>query len=204
MSVETFREAGVQGFLHRPDGEPARALVLTHGAGSNAQAPMLIAIAESLAARGWLVLRCNLAYRQNRPGGPPRPAEAEADRRSLREAVAAVRAMARCPLTLGGHSYGGRQASMLAAEDATVADSLLLCSYPLHPPGKPEQLRTQHLGKIAVPVLFVHGTKDPFGSPDEMRGAVKLVQYARLEFIEGAGHDLNRGKDLHFLDHLPG
>lgn len=105
-------------------------------------------------------------------------------------------------ILLGGHSYGGRQASMLLAEDKAVADALLLCSYPLHPPGQPDKLRTQHLDKIDVPVLFVHGTKDPFGSPEEMKAALKLVRNGRIEFIEGAGHDLNRGRNLDFLDKL--
>ena len=195
----------MSGFLHRPaQSQAEQALVMTHGAGSNAKGPMLVAIAETLAARGWLVLRCDLPYRQRRPGGPPRPAEAAGDRAGLRAAIGLVRPMLRPGgrLALGGHSYGGRQASMLAAEDPRVADALLLCSYPLHPPGQPAKLRTQHLGAIDAPVLFVHGTKDPFGSPEEMRAAVKLVKHARLEFIEGAGHDLNRGKNLGFLDEL--
>ena len=206
MSVaEAFEGPGVRGYLHRPTtGEAAQALVMTHGAGSNAKAPMLVTIAEALSARGWLVLRCDLPYRQRRPGGPPRPAEAAGDRQGLREAIALVRPMLRPGrrVVLGGHSYGGRQASMLLAEEPQVADALLLCSYPLHPPGRPGQLRTQHLGKITVPVLFVHGTKDPFGSPEEMRTAAKLVKQPRIHFIEGAGHDLNKGKDLRFLDEL--
>ncbi len=165
---------------------------------------MLIAIAETLAARGWLVLRCDLPYRQRRPGGSPRPAEAAGDRAGLQAAAALIRPMLKpgTRVVLGGHSYGGRQASMLAAEQPNVADSLLLCSYPLHPPGQPDRLRTQHLDKIEAPVLFVHGTKDPFGTPDEMRKALQLVKHGRIEFIEGAGHDLNRGKNLGFLDLL--
>ncbi len=206
MSVaEAFERPGVRGYLHRPiTGEAAQALVMTHGAGSNAKAPMLVTMAEALSARGWLVLRCDLPYRQRRPGGPPRPAEAAGDRQGLRDAIALVRPMLKPGrrVVLGGHSYGGRQASMLLAEEPQVADALLLCSYPLHPPGRPDQLRTQHLGKIAVPVLFVHGTKDPFGSPEEMRTAAKLVKQARIHFIEGAGHDLDKGKDLRFLDEL--
>ena len=178
---------------------------MTHGAGSNANAPMLIAIAETLSARGWLVLRCDLPYRQRRPGGSPRPAEAAGDRAGLRAAVELIRPMLKKGghLVLGGHSYGGRQASMLVAEEPQVADSLLLCSYPLHPPGQPDKLRTQHLSKIEVPVLFIHGTKDPFGSPEEMAAAVQLVPHARIEYLKGAGHDLNRGKDLGFLSLLP-
>ena len=163
---------------------------------------MLVAIGDALASRGWLVLRCDLPYRQRRASGPPRPPEAAADRAGLRAAVEAVRPMVKGRIVLGGHSYGGRQASMLAAEEQKVADALLLCSYPLHPPGQPGKLRTEHLSKITVPVLFVHGTKDPFGSPEEMLDAVRLVPKARLEFIANAGHDLNRGRNLEFLDLL--
>ncbi|MCC6536342.1 MAG: dienelactone hydrolase family protein [Bryobacterales bacterium] len=205
MAAEPVSQGNVRGFLHRPPtGEPSRALVMTHGAGGNAQGAMLVAMAELLAVRGWLVLRCDLVFRQRGKGGAPRPADSALDRAGLREAVGFIRTLAppACRVTLGGHSYGGRQASMLVAEDATVANQLLLCSYPLHPPGQPAKLRTEHLPRIAVPTLFVHGTKDPFGSPDEMRAAVALVPGARLEFLQGAGHDLGKGRDLHFLDLL--
>ena len=206
MAAELFSQGGVRGYLHRPAAQtkPARALAMTHGAGGYAQGAMLMAMADALAARGWLVLRCDLPFRQRRPGGPPRPAEAAADRAGLREAVEAVRALApkSCTITLGGHSYGGRQASMLVAEDSTLVDRLLLCSYPLHPPEQPEKLRTEHLPRIAVPTLFVHGTKDSFGSLEEMRAAAALVPNARLEFIAGAGHDLAKGRDLAFLELL--
>jgi predicted alpha/beta-hydrolase family hydrolase len=96
---------------------------------------------------------------------------------------------------LGGQSYGGRQSSMLLA-DQELADGLLLLSYPLHPPSRPAQLRTQHLPKILAPTLFVHGTKDPFGSIEEIESARKLIP-ARTELVlvEGAGHDLGfKGK----------
>lgn len=198
-------EAGC--WLHEPAGggkTAARALVMTHGAGGNANGAMLVAMAEKLAAEGWLVLRYDLPFRQQRPSGPPRPADGAADRAGLRAAVQSMRGRldSGAPVVLGGHSYGGRQASMLLAEDPAAADALLLCSYPLHPPGKPDQLRTAHLPDISVPALFVHGTRDAFGSPEEMREAVKLVRGARLEFIEGAGHDLGRGKNLAFLARL--
>jgi predicted alpha/beta-hydrolase family hydrolase len=76
---------------------------------------------------------------------------------------------------------------MLAAEDPSVADKLLLISYPLHPPRRPEQLRTAHFPALRTPAVFVHGTRDPFGSPDEMRAA--LPPGARLILIDGAGHE---------------
>ena len=83
---------------------------------------------------------------------------------------------------------------MLAAEDPALADGLLLLSYPLHPPGKPEQRRTAHFPALRAPALFVHGSRDPFGSHDEMCAALALIPAAtELLTIEGAGHDLGRG-----------
>jgi hypothetical protein len=99
------------------------------------------------------------------------------------------------PVYLGGHSYGGRQASILASESPDVAAALLLLSYPLHPPRKPEELRTGHFHKLQTPALFVHGTADPFGTPDEMRAALGLIPAAKdLALVGGAGHDLARGE----------
>jgi predicted alpha/beta-hydrolase family hydrolase len=96
---------------------------------------------------------------------------------------------------LGGHSYGGRQASILAVEEPELADALLLFSYPLHPPGKPNQLRTDHFPKLTIPATFVHGTQDSFGSIEEIRAALHLIPAkTELVVIEGAGHDLKRGK----------
>jgi predicted alpha/beta-hydrolase family hydrolase len=113
----------------------------------------------------------------------------------LRDAVNAVRTLASGQVFLAGHSYGGRQASILAAEEPGLVDALLLFSYPLHPPGKPEQLRTDHFSKLKIPATFVHGTKDPFGSIEEMRAALHLIPgQAQLIVVEGAGHDLARGK----------
>jgi hypothetical protein len=92
---------------------------------------------------------------------------------------------------LGGHSYGGRMATMLAAQDPSVAHGLFLLSYPLHPPRKPEQLRTAHFPKLNVPALFVHGTRDAFGLIDEMQSAIKLIPAkAKLLPIDNAGHEL--------------
>ena len=97
---------------------------------------------------------------------------------------------------LGGHSYGGRQASMLCAEEPDLASALLLLSYPLHPPRRPEQQRTQHLPDLRTPTLFVHGTRDPFGSIEELERALKMIPAkTKLLTVEGAGHDLGfKGK----------
>ncbi len=92
---------------------------------------------------------------------------------------------------LGGHSYGGRQATLLAAEIPGVADALLLLSYPLHPPRKPEQFRTQHFPRLRTPSLFIHGTRDPFGSIEEMTAALAVIPARhQLIAVEKAGHEL--------------
>ena len=157
--------------------------------------PLLVALANVFADAGTTVLRCDLPFRQKRSFGPPRPGDAARDREGLKNAVAALRKIVAGRVFVGGQSYGGRQASMLLAEDP-VADGLLLLSYPLHAPSRPDQPRTQHLPKIHVPALFVHGTRDPFGSIEEIEAARTLIPAkTELLVVEGAGHDLGfRGK----------
>lgn len=186
----------MRGFLHRPSQPTGDGLVLTHGAGANSRSALLAALAEAFADAGFTVLRCDLRFRQDRPFGPPRPGDAERDREGLQDALAALRAAAPGRLFLGGSSYGGRQSSMLAAEKPGQVDGLLLLSYPLHPPGKPEQLRIQHLRKLETGALFVHGTRDPFGSLAEVAAALRLIPgKTRLLPVENAGHDLGfKGK----------
>ena len=186
----------VRGFLHSPASANGTALILTHGAGGDCNAPLLVALAETLCGHGYAVLRGDLPYRQEKSFGPPFPGDAERDRAGLRNAVAAMRKQVAGKIFLGGHSYGGRQSTILCASEPDVVSGLLLLSYPLHPPRKPEQLRTQHLPNLRRPCLFVHGTRDPFGSIDEMKKALDLIA-AKNELmpIEGAGHDLGfKGK----------
>lgn len=186
----------MRGFLHRPANPNGSGLVLTHGAGSNSKAPLLIALSATFAEAGFVVLRCDLPYRQDRSYGPPGPGEAKRDRAGLKNAIAAVKPMATGRVFLGGHSYGGRQASMLCAEEPELASGLLLLSYPLHPPRKPEQLRTQHFFTLHTPALFVQGTRDPFATMAEIEQALKLIPAkTKLMSVEGAGHDLGfKGK----------
>lgn len=189
----------VRGLLHQPATPNGDGLVLTHGAGSNCQAPLLVAFANTFSAAGYLVLRCDLPYRQDRPYGPPGPGDAKRDRAGLKNAIEALRPMITRNLFLGGHSYGGRQASMLCAEqpaDAPLAAGLLLLSYPLHPPRKPEQLRTQHFSNLHTPTLIIQGTRDPFGSIAEIEKAIKQIPgKTKLMPVEGVGHDLGfKGK----------
>jgi len=184
-------EPAVRGFLHEPPQPNGAGLVLTHGAGANCQSKLLIALAGAFADAGYLVLRCDLPFRQSRPHGPPFPAMAARDREGLRRAVDVLRSKIQGRIFLGGHSYGGRQGSMLAAEQQQLVAGLLLLSYPLHPPRKPAELRTAHFPQLKTPSLFVHGGRDPFGSHDEMKAALALVPaQAMLLEIDGAGHEL--------------
>ncbi len=195
VNVAPFQKDGVRGFLHSPSASATRGIVLTHGAGANCNAPLLVAIADNLVASGFAVLRCDLPFRQERPKGPPFPAQAAADRTGLRVAVEALREEVRGVVFLGGHSYGGRQASVLAADEPGLVQGLLLLSYPLHPPAKPTQLRTQHFTRLLTPVTFVHGTRDPFGSITELEQAMALIPgRTKLTPIEGAAHDLKGGR----------
>lgn len=211
--VDDAVEPHVRGFLHVPEISTNHALVLTHGAGGNSQASLLVALAEKFCEAGFVVLRCDLPFRQVRSWGPPGPGDAARDREGLKNAVAALREIVGAPLRadvassgnssergggifLGGHSYGGRQSSMLCAEEPEIAAGLLLLSYPLHPPRKPDQQRTQHLPSLRTPTLFVHGTRDPFGSLEELQQAIKMIPAkTKLLAVEGAGHDLGfKGK----------
>jgi predicted alpha/beta-hydrolase family hydrolase len=178
----------VRGFLHRAKSDDV--LVLTHSAGGNCNAPLLVAVAEEFSQRNLNVLRCDLPFRQRRPHGPPLRTASE-DQQGLRRAAELMRARFSGRVFMGGHSYGGRMASMLLAADPSVASALSLLSYPLHPPKKPQQMRTQHFPELRTPTLFVQGTKDEFATIDEIDAARKLVTgKSELLVIEGAGHSL--------------
>jgi predicted alpha/beta-hydrolase family hydrolase len=188
---DSSAEPAVRGFLHEPAQANGDALVLTHGAGANCQSKLLIDLAVAFVDAGYLVLRCDLPFRQSRPHGPPFPAMAARDRQGLRRAVDVLRSKTAGRIFLGGHSYGGRQGCMLAAEQPQLVAGLLLLSYPLHPPRKPAEMRTAHFPQLKTPSLFVHGGRDPFGSHDEIKTALALVPARTMLLeIEGAGHEL--------------
>jgi predicted alpha/beta-hydrolase family hydrolase len=125
------------------------------------------------------------------PGGEAK------DREGIARALESVRALVKGRVFAGGHSYGGRMTTMLAAEQTIPAAALLLLSYPLHPPKKPEQMRTAHFPQLRTPSLFVHGSTDGFGSIDELTLALKLIP-ARTDLlpIPSSGHDLKNAPKL--------
>lgn len=188
---EASGAAPVCGFLHMPSGAAKGGLVLTHGAGADCTSALLVGVATAFCDAGWTVLRCNLPFRQERPHGPPPRGSAERDQQGLRAAVESLRKQVSGPLFLGGHSYGGRMSSMLAADNPGLVEGLLLLSYPLHPPQRPAEMRTAHFPRLQTPALFVHGVRDGFGSIEEISVALQLIP-ARTELlpVDGAGHEL--------------
>jgi uncharacterized protein len=190
---QAFDADEVRGVLHTPEQATGDGLALTHGAGSNAHALLLVSLARAFCEAGLVVLRYDLPFRVARPGGPPFPAESGRDREGVARAVEALRQRVKGRVLAGGHSYGGRQTAMLAAERPGVADGLLLLSYPLHPPKKPDQPRTGFFAAWRTPALFVHGTRDPFGTVEELRGAIERIPaLVDLLVVDGAGHDLRQ------------
>src|SRR2546430_9153860 len=121
----------IRGFLHLPSRPSGKAIVLTHGAGANCQSELLIEVSEALAASGFSVLRFDLPFRSERPHGPPSPGSAARDREGLRRAVLVMKERQHGPVFLGGHSYGGRQSSILVFEELWVVGRFVLLFFPL-------------------------------------------------------------------------
>ena len=203
MSIP-FEDGGsdpaIRGWLHVPRQPTGKSVVITHGAGADCQSMLLVAMSDALSAEGFTVLRFDLPFRRARPHGPPFPGGASRDRDGLRRAVSIMRERKHPHVYLGGHSYGGRQATILVSDEPQLVDGLLLLSYPLHPPRKPNELRTAHFPKLGRPAFFVHGTRDPFGTILEMSSALQLIpaEHALLE-VDGAGHDLIAKNTAHKL-----
>ena len=171
-----------------------KALLLTPGASANRNQPSLVALDDALSARGMVVERMNFPYTDAGRRSPDKPPVLI---QAVRDGAAALTKKAKTRpsfVALGGRSMGGRICSMAVAEGLPAA-ALVLISYPLHPPGKPDQLRIQHFPLIDVPCLFISGTRDAFGTPDELEGATKAIKGAVTHiWIDGGDHGL-RNKD---------
>jgi predicted alpha/beta-hydrolase family hydrolase len=167
----------------RRKAQPAR-LLLFPGAGSSREQPSLVAIETAVAPM--TCVRADFPYRKQGRKAPDRAPVL------LQAVVDEVALLGPGPVVLGGRSMGGRICSMAVA-DGSVPDAvaLVLISYPLHPPGKLDTLRVQHLPALQVPCLFIHGTKDPFGSPDELQHWTATIPGPVTHvFVDNRGHDL--------------
>ena len=166
-------------------------LILGHGAGSNQLSPFMQLFANGLAARGVDVLTFNFVYMEQGRRVPDQKAKLESCYHAVIEAAGQNKKLKDNRLVIGGKSMGGRIASQVAAADSSNIAGLVFLGYPLHPPGKPEQLRDAHLKDIHAPMLFVQGSRDAFGTPDELRAVIKRLQLrATLHAIESGDHSL--------------
>ena len=181
----------VTGFIHYPATLSGDAIILAHSAGTNCESPLLVALAVAFSFGGFTVLRCDLPFRQLRPKGRPLGTFAARDQAGLKRAVELVKGRISKRVYLGGHAYGGHQASLLAASESSLVSGLLLLSYPLHPPQQPTQLRTFHFPSLRTPALFVQASRDPFGTPQEVGEALAmLTTRAKLLVVKNARQDL--------------
>lgn len=175
-------------------GPRAAGMLLAPGAGAGSDQPQLVAIDAALSEAGIVVERMDFPYRLAGRRAPDRPPVLLGSLEAKARALAGRIGVTQSRVALGGRSMGGRIASMTVA-DGLPAAGLVLVSYPLHPPGHPEKARTEHLGAIEVPCLFVSGTRDAFGTPEELESATRAIRGAVTHvWIEGADHGL-RGRD---------
>lgn len=173
----------------------APTLILAHGAGAGHDHPWMKKVAQALADRGVRVITFDFPYKAQKKSVPDKPAVLEAHFAAIwNEAHAAATYEGRSPRRwlAGGKSMGGRISSQVAAAGGftPAPDGLIFFGYPLHPPGKPEQRRDKHLPNITVPMLFLHGSRDPFGTPVELEALVNGLPTARLHLVEGGDHSL--------------
>jgi predicted alpha/beta-hydrolase family hydrolase len=193
-------------FLFDGPDQAATTILLAHGAGAPMDSASMTATARALAAAGLRVARFEFAYMaarrpvdgkagQRKP--PPRAESVQPEYTAAIEALAARGKSKGGRLIIGGKSMGGRVASMVA--DAMLAKGriagLLCLGYPFHPPEKPQQLRTAHLADLKTPTLIVQGTRDPFGTPDEV-ATYRLSRAIALLWLEDGDHDLKPRKSV--------
>ncbi len=179
--------------LSYPAANARATLVLAHGAGAPQTHPFLVKMATALCSRGIEVTTFNFLYAEAKRRAPDKNDLLE---ETWRAAVAAARARASTVrLFIGGKSMGARIATQVLAQGGVDAEGLVLLGYPLHPPGKPTKLRTAHLPRVPAPMLFVQGSRDSFGTPEELRPVLEgLARGTRLYVVEGGDHSLSLPK----------
>ena len=191
FNINVNQMGTVTGLHYRaPGSKGARdTLILGHGAGANQTSQFMVHFAEGLADRGIDIVTFNFLYTELRRSAPDRTEKLEACYSATIDAVRQIDAIAGSLLVIGGKSMGGRIASQVAAMGVGDLAGLVFLGYPLHAPGKPEQRRSKHLAQIRAPMFFAQGTRDSFGSPDELRSVIdELSLKATVYEIEGGDH----------------
>ena len=182
-----LKEIGATGY--KAEGTPAAVFVFAHGAGAGQHHPFMAGVARAIAAHGIDVVTFDFPYKRLQRSAPDRPPALE---QAFREAVEAARGWSQAGrLFIGGKSMGGRIATHLAAQGLESLSGVVCFGYPLHPPGKPGQLRVAHLPAITAPLLIIQGERDAFGTPAEIRPHLDAMKAdVRLHVVERADHSL--------------
>ena len=172
-------------------------VILGHGAGANQLSGFMRMVSAGLAERGLDLVTFNFLYtEQGRKVPDPKP-RLEGCYRAVIDAILSHRSLKKNRLVIGGKSMGGRIASQVAAADGKDIAGLVFLGYPLHPPGRPEKLRAEHLQDIHAPMLFVQGSRDAFGRPDEIRDAIKKMKLrATFHVVESGDHSFKVPKTV--------
>jgi predicted alpha/beta-hydrolase family hydrolase len=172
-------------------------LILGHGAGAGQLSPFMVLFATELAKRGLDVITFNFSYMEQGRSAPDQKAKLESCYQAVIDTALANKKLKGNRVAIGGKSMGGRIASQVAATTETQINGLVFLGYPLHPPGKPEQLRDKHLKDVKAPMLFIQGSRDAFGSPDELSPIIKKLKRTDTLFeIKGGDHSLKVPKSV--------
>jgi predicted alpha/beta-hydrolase family hydrolase len=164
-------------------------VILGHGAGADQLSGFMRMVADGLARRGFDVMTFNFLYKQKGKSAPDPRAKLEACYRAVIDAARAHKKLKSNRLVIGGKSMGGRIASQVAALDSAGIDGLVFLGYPLHPPGRPDKMRDEHLPQVKAPMLFIQGARDAFGSEEEIRQVIKRLRLRATLFpIAGGDH----------------
>ncbi len=197
VEVNQYQSVTANLYLASRSGRGGMTLILGHGAGAGQRSPFMVSFATELASRGIDSVTFNFWYAEHGRHAPDPNAKLEACYRAVIEAVRKHKKLAPNRLAIGGKSMGGRIASQVAAAGVGDLAGLVFLGYPLHPPGKPESLRSKHLPVIKAPMLFVQGSRDVFGTADELKAIVKkLGARATLHVVEGGDHSLKVSKSV--------
>ena len=184
-------------YLASPRGRAGVTVVLGHGAGADQLSGFMVMIATRLAARGLDVLTFNFLYKEQGRSFPDPKARLESCYQAVIQTALGQRKLKKNRLVIGGKSMGGRIASQVAAVAPDGIAGLVFLGYPLHPPGRPDKLRDEHLKDVHAPMLFCQGARDAFGTGDEIHAVIKRLRLpAKLYVIEGGDHSFKVPKSL--------
>jgi uncharacterized protein len=196
VDINQYQHVTAMLYDAKPKQRAGITLILGHGAGAGQMSGFMVSFATELASRGIDAVTFNFLYTENGRHVPDKNDALEACYRAVIETVLRHKKLRRNKLALGGKSMGGRIASQVAASGVNDLAGLVFLGYPLHPPGNPEKLRAKHLPDIKAPMLFVQGSRDSFGTPEELKPIIRELKAAELFVVDGGDHSFKVPKSV--------